>query len=72
MLGVTAISGMRIGAMMLMRQSTANYVIGIAEALFVIYAVTVLWIWQDFRLAILGYFPSLLVPLWRFPVRNRF
>ena len=61
MVGVAALSAVRIGATMLMREGTADNVSRVAEVLFVVYAITALFFWQDFRLAILGYFPSLLL-----------
>ena len=61
MVGVTALCAVRIGATMLMREATADGVSRIAGVVFIVYVITALFFWQDFRLAIIGYLPSLLL-----------
>ena len=61
MIGMTALCGVRIGTAMLMPDGAAAYVNSCASILFVVYALTALFLWQDFRVAIIGYLPSLLV-----------
>jgi hypothetical protein len=59
-LGVTALVGLQIGASLQLRRSTAEYVKRSAFAIFLAYCLLVLFVRRDFRIAILGYVPSLI------------
>jgi hypothetical protein len=59
-IGVSAFFGLRIGAAMLMPTSAADSVNTIGGLFLFIYIFIALLFWQDYRLAIIGYFPSIL------------
>jgi len=59
-LGITAVVGVQIGASIQMPPSTAAYVKRGAFAIFMAYCLVLLFVSRDFRIAILGYVPSLI------------
>ena len=59
-MGITALSGVRIAAALQFRRPVAVYINRVALALFLAYIVIVLFIRRDFLVAILGYLPALI------------
>jgi hypothetical protein len=59
-LGTTAMIGVQIGAGLQFPRSTAKNVGRSAFAIFIVYCLLVLFVRQDFRIAILGYVPALI------------
>jgi hypothetical protein len=59
-MGVTALSGVHIGAALQFSRSTAVHINRVALGVFLAYIIIVLFIRRDFLVAILGYLPALI------------
>jgi hypothetical protein len=59
-MGITALSGVHIAAVLQFSRPVAVYINRVALAGFLVYIVTVLFIRRDFLVAILGYLPALI------------
>lgn len=60
MIGVSALFALRIGAAMLIPTGGAGYLNTLGGLLLFLYLSVALFFWQDYRLAVIGYLPSVL------------
>jgi len=65
-IGITSLAGAGIGAILLFKASTALVVSSAAGVVFFVYCMVILFVWDDFLVAIVDYLPIVLFLGWAF------